>query len=125
MKRILFAMLLMLAMSMNASAQAKMQLNKLTHDYGTFSREAGVQTCTFTITNIGDKPLVINQAMASCGCTVPKFTKEPIMPGEKGEIKIEYNGAANFPGKFKKSITLRTNGSPQMTRIYVQGVMTE
>ena len=125
MKRIFFALFIMLTMSINASAQAKMQVDKLTHDFGTFSREAGVQVCTFIITNVGDKPLVINQAMASCGCTVPKFTKEPIKPGEKGELKIEYNGTSNFPGKFKKSIAVRTNGAPQMTRLYVQGVMTE
>ena len=106
MKRIFFALFIMLTMSINASAQAKMQVDKLTHDFGTFSREAGVQVCTFIITNVGDKPLVINQAMASCGCTVPKFTKEPIKPGEKGELKIEYNGISD-----KDTIANMTNHS--------------
>ena len=73
----------------------------------------------------GDKPLVITQAVASCGCTVPTYTKQPIQPGEKGELKVTYNGAGKFPGKFKKSITVRTNGTPEMTRLYVEGEMTE
>ena len=70
-------------------------------------------------------PLVINQAIASCGCTVPEYTKTPIQPGEKGEIKVTYNGTGKFPGHFKKSITVRTNGAVEMTRLYIEGDMTE
>ena len=84
-----------------------------------------VVTCVFTYTNVGETPLIINQAVASCGCTVPEYTKKPVMPGEKGEIKITYNGAGKFPGHFKKSITVRTNGAVEMTRLYVEGDMEE
>ena len=70
-------------------------------------------------------PLVINQAVASCGCTVPSYPKAPIKPGEKGEIKITYNGKGKFPGHFKKTITIRTNATTEMTRLYVEGVMEE
>lgn len=125
MKKILFATLMMMGLSLTASAQAKLTLDKLTHDYGTFSEKAGVQTCVFVVTNTGDKPLVITQAVASCGCTVPTYTKKPIAPGETGEITIKYNGVGKFPGKFKKSITIRTNGTPELSRIYVEGEMTE
>jgi hypothetical protein len=69
--------------------------------------------------------LVINQAVASCGCTVPEYTKNPIQPGEKGEIKVTYNGTGKFPGHFKKSITVRTNGDVEMTRLYIEGEMTK
>ena len=82
-------------------------------------------THSFTFTNVGEQPLVVNQAIASCGCTVPEFTKEPIAPGGKGEIKVTYNGEGKFPGHFKKSITVRTNGSVEMTRLYIEGDMTE
>lgn len=109
----------------NEKKQAEIKFDKLIHDFGKFSESDPVVTCVFTYTNIGETPLIINQAVASCGCTVPEYTKKPVMPGEKGEIKITYNGAGKFPGHFKKSITIRTNGAVEMTRLYVEGDMEE
>ncbi len=108
-----------------AQKQAEIKFEKLTHNFGTFSEKNPVVTCTFSYTNVGDLPLVINQAIASCGCTVPEYTKTPVKPGEKGEIKVTYNGTGKFPGHFKKSITVRTNGVVEMTRLYIEGDMTE
>ena len=108
-----------------ASAQADIKFDKLTHDFGKFSESSPVVSCVFTFTNTGDQPLIINQAVASCGCTQPEYTKTPVKPGEKGEIKVTYNGAGKFPGHFKKSITIRTNGAVEMTRLYIEGEMTE
>ena len=127
MKKILtMAMLLIACLSIQAQdKQAEIKFDKVTYDLGTFSEKNSVQTATFTFTNIGDAPLVINQAVASCGCTVPIFTKQPIKPGEKGEVKVKYNGAGKFPGHFKKSITIHTNGKVEMTRLYVEGNMEE
>ena len=105
--------------------QAQIKFDKVSHDFGTFSESNPVQECIFTFTNVGQAPLVINQAVASCGCTVPEYTKTPIQPGEKGEIKVTYNGTGKFPGHFKKSITVRTNGAVEMTRLYIEGEMTE
>jgi hypothetical protein len=56
---------------------------------------------------------------------VPEYTKKPIQPGEKGEITVTYNGTGKFPGHFKKSITVRTNGVTEMTRLYIEGDMEE
>ena len=108
-----------------AQKPAEIKFDKLTHDFGTFSEKEPVVSCTFAFTNIGESPLIINQAVASCGCTVPEYTKTPIQPGEKGEIKVTYNGTGKFPGHFKKSITVRTNGAVEMTRLYIEGEMTE
>lgn len=117
---------LMLVASMNiAFAQAQIKFDKLTYDFGDFSESSAVQKCNFSFTNVGDRPLVINQAVASCGCTVPTYTKTPIKPGEKGSIVVTYNGKGKFPGHFKKTITVRTNGVPEMTRLYVEGNMEE
>lgn len=116
---------MVLGFSFSANAQAEIKFDKLTHDFGSFAESAPTQKCVFTFTNVGDKPLVINQAVASCGCTVPSYTKTPIAPGEKGEIKITYNGAGKFPGHFKKTITIRCNGKIEMIRLYVEGNMTE
>lgn len=105
--------------------QAQIKFDKVSHDFGTFSESNPVQECIFTFTNVGQAPLVINQAVASCGCTVPSYTKEPIAPGKTGAIKVTYNGKGKFPGHFKKSITVRTNGKPEMSRLYVEGTMEE
>ena len=105
--------------------QAEIKFDKYIHNFGEFSELSPKVTCVFTYTNVGNAPLVITQALASCGCTVPEYTKQPVMPGQKGEIKVTYNGAGKFPGHFKKSITVRTNGKVEMTRLYVEGDMKE
>ncbi len=108
-----------------AQASASIKFDKLSYNFGTFSEKTPVQKVIFTFTNTGNAPLVINQVIASCGCTVPKYDKKPIAPGQKGTIEITYNGQGKFPGHFKKSITIRTNGKPEMTRLYVEGIMQE
>ena len=125
MKKILLMSMMLFCGIISVSTQAEIKFEKLTHDFGTFSESAPVVTCTFNYTNTGDKPLVINQAVASCGCTVPEYTKEPVQPGQKGTIKVTYNGTGKFPGHFKKSITIRTNGKVEMTRLYIEGTMEE
>lgn len=107
-----------------AQSKADLKFDKTTHNFGTFSEKDPIVSCVFTFTNVGDAPLVIHQAIASCGCTVPEYTQEPVMPGKKGTIKITYNGTGKYPGHFKKSITIRTNAKTEMMRIYVEGNMT-
>lgn len=103
---------------------AEIKFEKTTHNFGTFSEDAPKVTCSFKFTNTGDGMLVIHQAVASCGCTVPQYPKEPIKPGDSGEITVTYDGTGKFPGHFKKSITIRTNGKQEIIRLYVTGDMT-
>lgn len=51
--------------------------------------------------------------------------QDPVKPGEKGSLTVTYNGRGRFPGHFKKTITVRTNGDPAMLRLYIEGTMTE
>lgn len=125
MKKIIFIFAMLAGTLTSASAQAEIKFDKLTHDFGTFSESNPVQKCTFTFTNTGDKPLIINQAAASCGCTVPVYTKEPVAPGQQGTIEVTYNGEGRFAGHFKKTITVRTNAVTEMTRLYITGDMEE
>lgn len=121
-------MIIMLLTSMITYAQqnqADIKFDKTIHNFGTFSEKSPVQTAEFTFTNVGSAPLIINQAIASCGCTVPSYTKQPIKPGDKGTVKVTYNGKGKFPGHFKKSITIRTNGKVEMVRLYIEGDMKE
>ncbi len=127
MKKIILMTLLMVFAFGQASAQnqAEIKFDKTVHSFGTFNVNNPKQECTFTFTNVGDAPLVINQAVASCGCTVPQYTKTPVAPGEQGTIKVTYNGDGKPAGHFKKSITVRTNGKVEMTRLYIEGDMVE
>ena len=88
MKRLGILLLMIVGMTTMAMAQAEIKFNETTHNFGTISKKTPVQKCTFTFTNTGNQPLIINEAMPSCGCTVPNFTKNPIAPGETGTIEI-------------------------------------
>lgn len=127
MKKILLVSLLMLVAvcGINAQSHAEIKFDELTHDFGTFTDKAPIQKCVFTFTNIGNAPLIIHQAVASCGCTVPSYTKKPIAPGEKGTINVTYNAKGQYPRHFKKTITVRTNAKTEMTRLYIEGTLTE
>lgn len=110
--------------SLSVSAQAILKFDKTSHNFGNFSEEKPV-TFKFIFTNTGDKPLVIHQAMSSCGCTVAQYTKTPVEPGKKGEVNVTYDGKGKYPGHFKKVITIRSNASNKLVRLYVEGDMKE
>lgn len=94
-------------------------------DMGKFPASDPVRSATFKFKNTGDAPLVIHQAMASCGCTVPSYSDKPIPAGQTGEIKVSYNGAGKFPGPFQKTITVRSNAKNELVRLTIMGEMTE
>lgn len=131
MKQIIIILLLFFAYTSTALAQdpqpqvkkAEIKFDQTTYDFGRFPESSPVQTCKFYFTNIGNDLLVIHQAVASCGCTVPKFSKEPIRPGERSSITVTYNGQGKVPGMFKKAITLRTNAKTELVRVYITGEM--
>lgn len=94
------------------------------HDFGTFSKDDPIVKCSFPFRNTGTAPLVIHQAFASCGCTVPSYPKEPIKPGEEGVIEVTYNGTDKFPGAFRKTITIRSNtAGDEIIRLTIKGLM--
>lgn len=115
--------LMVAALAVIAQGTAEIKFEKDTYDFGEFSENNPKVTCKFKFTNTGTGALVIHQAIASCGCTVPQYPKEPIKPGESGEVTITYNGAGKFPGHFRKSVTLRTNASNEVVRLYIEGNM--
>lgn len=104
---------------------AEIKFDTLKYNLGTFPAKDPVHKCSFTFKNTGTAPLVIHQALASCGCTVPTFTKTPIKPGEKGQVDVTYNGTGKFPGHFQKTITVRSNARNEVVRLIIEGEMTE
>lgn len=109
--------------STKAERYAEISFDTLRHDFGKFSKKEPVVKCSFEFTNTGTAPLVIHQAFASCGCTVPSYSKEPIKPGERGTIDVTYNGTDKFPGHFQKTITIRSNALSEVTRLTIEGTM--
>ena len=124
MKRILhfFAVLALVVSFSTVSAQekAKIAFESLTHDFGSFKEADGVQTATFKFTNKGGVPLVLNNVRASCGCTTPAWTREPVAPGASGEIKVSYD-PSNRPGAFTKSITVQSNAENATVVLSISG----
>jgi hypothetical protein len=86
---------------------AKIAFDRTEHDFGTINEGDIVETI-FSFTNTGKSELIISSAKGSCGCTVPEWPKEPILPGEKGEIKVKFNSDRK-PNKQQKNVTLVTN----------------
>jgi len=77
-----------------------------TIDYGTVSKETDNGLRSFEFKNTGNAPLIITNVQSTCGCTVPSFPKEPILPGKKGKIDVKYN---MNPGAIRKTITVESN----------------
>ena len=99
-------------------ADAKINFESKTVDYGLIEHNSDGNR-KFTFTNTGTEPLIIKNAKASCGCTVPNYPKGEILPGETGEIKVKY--ATNRVGKFTKTITLTTNASKKPVMLTIKG----
>lgn len=101
-----------------ATSNSKLKFNTLEHDFGNQPQGKPV-TFEFEFINTDTKDaVVLEDVKASCGCTTPTWTKEPVMPGKKGVIKAQYNMARD--GAFRKSITVNTKNGETIT-LYISG----
>ena len=96
------------------------EANKLEHDFGTISESSGLVSCDFFIKNTGKTPVVITKVTTSCGCTAPDWSKEPIVSGKEGFIKVTFN-PKGYNGDFTKTLVVFTNGEPQSIRLKIKG----
>lgn len=103
-----------------AAKGPKMVFEKETVDYGTIEQGSDPYR-VFSFVNNGTEPLVISNARGSCGCTVPTYPKEPIMPGAAAEIKVRYD--TNRVGPFTKRVTLTTNEGENTRVLTIKGVV--
>jgi len=111
---IFFAFVAMSQQEVQVQSGPQLSLDKDIHDYGTMVQN-GDGLCHFTVTNTGNEPLIISNAKGSCGCTVPKWSKEPIMPGETTVIDVKY--ATNRIGPINKSVTISSNAVNTPTKV--------
>ncbi len=108
----LFAAMTLVAGAQNAEKKempahgAQIRFEDVEHQYGTIVK-GGNGDCQFTFWNDGDEPLILQGVRASCGCTTPKYTQKPVMPGQKGVIDVHYN--TNNVGGFSKTVTVTSN----------------
>jgi hypothetical protein len=79
----------------------------------------------FKFKNTGNIPLVISDARADCGCTVPTWTKDPVMPGQEGEIEVKYNSAGRGGQTVSKTVTVLANTEPMENRITIKAKVKE
>lgn len=104
----------------DTTLKAKIVFANIDHDYGTITKGADGD-CIFKFKNNGKAPLVLSNVRASCGCTTPMWTKEPVMPGASGEIKVHYD--TNRIGAFSKTITVTSNAENASVMLRILGTV--
>ena len=117
-----FAAVATVAVAQNAEEKVQsgpaMVFEATTVDYGEIAWDSDPFR-VFTFKNTGNEPLIIKNAKGSCGCTVPTYPKEPILPGETGEIKVRYD--TKRVGPFTKTVTLTTNAAEEKATLIIKG----
>ena len=103
------------------STMAKFEFEETEFDFGTIP-EGKVINHSFRFKNVGEVPLQITSCRSTCGCTIPKWPREPIMPGESGKIDVRFNSETKI-GPQNKPVTLTANTYPSDTQIYIKGTV--
>ncbi len=121
----LIALLIVLVIGgLTANGQSRIVFGNQAHNFGSFKEADGVQTATFEFTNGGNSPLILNSVNASCGCTTPEWTRQPVAPGGKGIIKVSYNPAGR-PGSFSKTVSVGSNAENGVVILTISGKVEE
>jgi hypothetical protein len=104
---------------------AQLTFNKYEHDFGTVKKGHKLKQ-SFYFVNSGDAPLVISNAKGSCGCTIPFFPKDPIQPGEKGQIDVEIDANNKESDKvFEVSVKVESNAENNLVKLKLKGIPQE
>jgi|YNPMSStandDraft_1061717.scaffolds.fasta_scaffold44998_1 hypothetical protein len=120
--RVLIIFMLMIATTyvVSQTQSAKITFAQESHDFGKIAEEKGPVTHEFSFTNTGAQPLIIQNVRASCGCTAPDWTKDPVLPGKKGVVKATFDPKGR-PGPFNKSITVTSNAENSTVILTIKG----
>ena len=120
MKKIFSTLFMALVAVAMTAQQPVITFSKTEHDFGKIHEEDGRVSVNFEFKNEGMAPLVLSNVRASCGCTTPTWTKEPVEPGQKGSITVTYNPNGR-PGRFQKTVTITSNASEATKKVYIKG----
>lgn len=124
-KILLLSLTVILASSLFAQQKQLVEFNEKTHDFGVVKEEQNRITTEFTFVNTSTTPITLKNVRASCGCTAPKWQKEPVLPGESGTITVTYTTTGR-PGNFQKSVSVvLSNGTEDFSEVlYIKGEVT-
>lgn len=118
MKYRLLLIIALFTVTLSVMAQPRISSNKETHNFGQIEWKHPV-TVEYTITNTGDKPLVLTNVTTSCACSAASWTKTPIAPGEKGTVVASFDAKAL--GRFEKSVGIYSNAQPSLAYLKFTG----
>ena len=118
MKRNILLIFSLLTITFSAMAQPRISSNKEKHHFGQIEWKRPV-TVEYTITNTGDKPLVLTNVTTSCACSIADWTKAPIAPGQKGTVRATFDAKAL--GRFEKSVGIYSNAQPSLAYLKFDG----
>ena len=135
MKKVVFSFVFLIFAALTIQAQDNAQtaatpanpnapeisFEKVVHDYGTIIQGAD-GTSEFKFTNTGKEPLILSKPQSSCGCTVPTWPQEPILPGKSDVIKVTYN--TNNVGPINKTVTVSSNAKTSRVVLSIKGTVT-
>lgn len=107
--------------NINQNGNGEIVFESTEFDFGTI-KDGEVIDHTFTFTNQGTEPVIIAQVSASCGCTTPSYTKEPILPGKQGHIDVNFNSAGQL-GVQQKIITVSSNAKNSVLTVQLKGTV--
>ena len=102
-----------------ANGGGKVEFAETAIDFGKV-KEGEIVERVFTYTNTGTEPVILSQVSASCGCTTPSYTQTPVLPGEKGEVKVSFDSKGQT-GKQQKIITVVSNAENRVTTVQLKG----
>lgn len=119
MRNLIFVGLILSSVSLFGQ-QGEIKFLEETHDFGEVPQTEGKVRNEFKFVNTGDAPVKVRYVKASCGCTTPHWTKEPVVPGDTGVIVAEYN-PFNRPGTFNKRLTINSDAKNAREYVYIKG----
>jgi hypothetical protein len=124
MKTFLSVIALTLFIYVSVSAQPGIKFKDTRHEFGSVP-EGSYPTWVFKFVNTGNQELKLTDVKASCGCTSPQWSRDPIKPGDSGEVKVVFNSAGYAGRQFAKSVTITTNitenNQPKQEFLFIQG----
>ncbi|MBG9378454.1 DUF1573 domain-containing protein [Panacibacter sp. DH6] len=118
MRKLLAALAFVIAIPVLAQTNAPVSFKETKHSFGKIAQGKPVTT-EFSFTNVSDKPVVIESAVAGCGCTKPEYPETPIMKGKSATIKVTYNAAS--VGNFTKTVTVKLAGTAEPIVLTIDG----
>lgn len=121
MKRI-WLILIAAATAMTAAAASQIVWLSTVHNFGAFDEDQGPVSCEFKFVNLGDEPVTVLAARASCGCTQPAYPRDAVEPGDTAVITVAYNPEGR-PGRFSKTVSVETTAEPRKTKLTIKGVV--